>query len=320
MNPMRSLGAAVALISLVAAAGCGSSGEPKSANGLEKTELRIGTLPIVDDAPFYIALRDGLFAKQGLHVRPVTLANGAEGLVRLMSGNVDLAWTSYPTVIVAAESGVAKPRIVVDGYATTRHLFPVLALPSSPLRTRADLTGKKISVNSQKGLGPLLLSAAGIAPTSVKMTEIPFPNMPAALQSHAVDAIWVTEPFATQTVEKTHAREIVDTSSGAADDLPIAGFTAASRTVARYPKTLAAFRRAMAQAQRIAQDRKQVEKILPTYVRGLTPQTASRIVIGHFATSTDPAKLQRVPDLMQKYGLIKQHLDIHDLLPAGLPG
>lgn len=311
---------AAAAILLVAAAGCGSGTQPRSAHGLEKTELKIGTLPIVDDAPFYLAQRDGLFAKQGLTVRPVTLANGAEGLVRLQSGNVDLAWTSYPTTIVAAESGVAKPRIVVNGYTTTEHLFPVLVLPSSPIRTKADLAGKKISVNSQKGLGPLLLSTAGISPKSVKMTEIPFPNMPAALQSHAVDAIWVTEPFATQTVEKTHAREIADTSSGAAADLPIAGFTAAARTVARYPKAIAAFRRAMAQAQRIAQDRKQVEKILPTYVKGLTPQTASRIVIGHFPTSTDPAELQRVPDLMQKYGLIQRHLDISTLLPTRLPG
>jgi len=315
MARIQGLTTVAAIISLLAAAGCGSSGAPKSANGLEKTELKIGTLPIVDDAPFYLAQREGLFAKQGLKVRPVTLANGAEGLVRLQSGNVDVAWTSYPTVVVAAESGVAKPRIVVDGYATVPHLFPVLALPSSPLRTRADLAGKKISVNSQKGLGPLLLSAAGIPPKSVKLTEMPFPNTPAALQSHAVDAIWVTEPFATQAVEKMHAREIADTSSGAAADLPIAGFTTSERTLTRYPKTIAAFRRAMAQAQRIAQNRKQIEKILPTYVRGLTPQTASKITIGHYDTTTDPAKLQRVPDLMLKYGLIKRHLDIKTLLP-----
>lgn len=320
MGRIRSLSTAAIVVALAAATGCGSPGAQKSAKGLEKTVLTIGTLPIVDDAPFYIAQRDGLFAKQGLTVRPVTLANGAEGLVRLQSGNVDVAWASYPTVVVAAASGVTKPRIVVDGYAAARHLFPILTLPSSPLRTRADLTGKKISVNSQKGLGPLLLSAAGIPPASVKMTEMPFPNTPAALQSHAVDAIWVTEPFATQAKQRLHAREIVDTSAGQADGLPIAGFTASDTTVTRYPKTLAAFRRVMEQAQRIAQDRKQVEKILPTYVRGLTPRTASQIVLGHYPTSTDPAKLQRVPDLMLKYGLIKRHLDVKTLLPTGLPG
>lgn len=323
MRPPHRASTLPALLSLTlvaAVAGCGSSGPAKPANGLEKSELTVGTLPIVDDAAFFIAQRDGYFAEQGLKVRQVTLANGAEGLVRLQSGNVDVAWTSYPTVVIAAESGVARPRIIVDGYATTDHLFPVLVAPSSPIHDKAQLAGEKLAVNSQKGLGPLLLSAAGIAPKSLRITEMPFPNMPAALQGHAVDAIWVTEPFATQTVRNIHAREVADTSAGEADDLPIAGFTSSARTVAKEPKALAAFRRAMARAQRVAQDRNQVEKILPTYVRGLTPRTASRIVIGHYATSLSRARLQRVPDLMLKYHLITHRLDIGRLLPTGLPG
>ena len=313
MKIRRGIRAATAVLLLASAVVACGSGSAKTKNGLGTTELKVGTLPIVDDAPFFIAQRDGYFAHEGLNVHQETLANGAAGLVRLQSGSIDLAWTSYPTVVNAEASHATTVRIAVDGYAARPHLFPILTARSSGIRTAADLAGKKLAVNSLKGLGPLMLAAAGI-PKSVKLTEIPFPHEPAALQSHAVDAIWVTEPFATEVSQAMPTREVADTSGGKSADLPIAGFSVSGKALKKYPKAIAAFQRAMARAQRTAQDRKKVEQILPTYVKGLTAQTAAKIVIGHYPTSTSRKRLQHVADLMSKYKLIKHPLNFGRLL------
>jgi NitT/TauT family transport system substrate-binding protein len=298
--------------------GCGGSDTKKSTNGLEKTELKVGTLPIVDDAPFYLALKNGYFKAEGLNVTPMNLANGEEGITRLQSGGVDLAWSSYPNAIMAVDSGKVQLRIVVDGYAATKHLFSVLAMPKSKIKKPDDLKGKKISVNNLKGLGPLLLASAlktaGVDSHSVKMVPIPFPQMPAQLQAGAIDAAWITEPFVTQASQKLGATEIIDTATGPAEGLPIAGFVASAAGAKKYPKTFAAFQRAMAKAQALASNRAQVEQILPTYIKTISPQVASTITIGSFPTSLNKARLQRVPDLMQQFGLINNHLDMQTML------
>ncbi|GAA4629070.1 ABC transporter substrate-binding protein [Actinoallomurus vinaceus] len=298
--------------------GCGGSDDKKSASGLEKTELKVGTLPIVDDSPFFLALKNGYFKAEGLKVTPTTLANGEEGITRLQSGGIDLAWSSYPNAIMAVDSGKVQLRIVVDGYTATKHLFSVLALPKSKIKKPADLVNKKVSVNGLKGLGPLLLSSAlktaGVDPKSVKMVAVPFPQMPAQLQAGAIDAAWITEPFVTQASQRLGATEIIDTATGPADGLPIAGFVSTAAGAKKYPKTFAAFQRAMAKAQALAANRSQVEQILPTYIKTITPQVASTITIGTFPTSLNKARLQRVPDLMQEFGLISNHLDMQTML------
>lgn len=304
--------------SVISGCGGGSGDNKKSANGLEKTEIKVGTLPIVDDAPFYLALKNGYFQAEGLKVTPMTLSNGEEGITRLQSGGVDLAWSSYPNAIMAMDSGKVQLRIVADGYTATKHLFSVLAMPKSKVKTPADLAGKKVSVNGLKGLGPLLLSSAlqtaGVDPKSVHMVAIPFPQMPPQLQSGAIDAAWITEPFVTQASQKLGATEIIDTATGPADGLPIAGFVTSGAAATKYPKTFAAFQRAMAKAQALAGDRAKVEQILPTYIKTITPQVASTITIGSYPTSLNKARLQRVPDLMQQFGLIQNRLDIKTML------
>ena len=41
-----------------------------------------------------------------------------------------------------------------------------------------------------------------------------------------------------------------------------------------------------------------------------SPQTAAIMALGDFPTAVDAIRLQRVPDLMQSFGLLKRHFDI----------
>ena len=61
-----------------------------------------------------------------------------------------------------------------------------------------DLAGKKIAVNTQKNIGDTTVRESvrkdGGDPSNIKFVEMPFANMPAALEKGDIDAAWVVEP------------------------------------------------------------------------------------------------------------------------------
>ena len=67
----------------------------------------------------------------------------------------------------------------------------LLSKKGSPIKEPADLAGKTIAVNALKGVGEVEIKAAldkrGVDPNSIKLLEIPFPEMPAALDKPDVD-------------------------------------------------------------------------------------------------------------------------------------
>lgn len=316
MKRLLTRGAATLLLAVPVISGCGGS-DPgdKGGGGLEKSEIKIGVLPIADDAPVFLAEKNGYFKEQGLKVKTLIMKNGAEGLARLQSGAVDATFSSYPTVISAATNGL-KVKILVDGYAARKNMYSVMAMPESGIKTPADLRGKKIAINNSKGLGPLLvessLKAAAVDPKSVKLIQVPFPDMPGALQKKTVDAVWVDEPFHTQVAQRG-AKEVLDTASGSTENFPVAGYIAAQHIARQNPKTMAAFQRAMAKAQVVANDRRQVSRVLPSYTK-ITPELASIITVGQYPTSMNKTRLQRVADLMTALGFLKTRFDVQPLL------
>src|SRR5690349_5831997 len=95
---------AATLALLTAAAGCGmlggsgsgSSDKPSGAAGApEKAKIKVGVLPVVDVAPLYDAIEKGYFKEQGLDVDAVVLSSGPQAVQQIISGDLDIAFTSY---------------------------------------------------------------------------------------------------------------------------------------------------------------------------------------------------------------------------------
>jgi NitT/TauT family transport system substrate-binding protein len=308
---------AIAMFAMSAITGCGGSDSSKSSSGLEKTNLKVGLLPIPDAATVYIARSKGYFKAEGLNVTPTILTNGSETISRVMSGGVDFAYSAYIPIVQAAAQGV-KVRIVSDGYQGRSNLYPLITVPNSPIHNAKQLAGKKIGVINTKGFPSLLTNAAlknaGVNPTQAHLIEIQYPAMPAALENHSIDAAFMTEPYLSQSQQKFGARVIVDTMNGPTADLPVGGYIASQKFAKQNPKTVAAFQRAMAKAQAAATDRNLVGQILPTYVKGLSPQVAQTITLGAYPQSLSKTRLQRVADLMSELGVLKQHYDVQGVL------
>jgi NitT/TauT family transport system substrate-binding protein len=310
--------AIAATLVIVASAGCTSSpAAPSGASAAGLTRIDVGVLPIIDDAPVFIALQHGLFRAQGLDVTPVVLASGEASTQELLSGKLQFAFSNYITTILAASQG-AKLRIVADGAQTLPDTNVLMVEKGSPIRSVRDLHGKTIAVNALGNIGSLMVDSTlqtyGVPVNSVKFKVMAFPQMAAALQDRSVDATWMAEPFITQAGEQIGAEELADTASGAMTDFPIAGYGALLEYAQQHPSTVAAFRRAIVQAQVLAAARSVVEQALPTYISGMAPQLVAAVHLDSYPASLSQARLQRAADAMLEAGMLRHPFDTRQLL------
>lgn len=307
---------ALVFVALLAVA-CGGSGG-SAGNGPEKTDLKVGVLPTWDAAAVYLAVDKGYFTAEGLEVTPVVLANSEEAVSRNLSGAVDITHDGYVSPILAASKGL-KLRIIVDSARAKRDMYVIVTPTSSTIHAPKDLAGTTIGMLNSKGLPALLtraaLRSAGVDPANVRFVDVTYPTMGAALQNGSIDASFAADPYLTQFRQTFGVRVVLDTIGGATDGFPIGCYHTTERFAKQNPRTVAAFQKAMARAHALAtSDPTEVTRILPTYIKGLTPQTADTISIGEFSTSKDPGLAQRVADFMTQQHMLNGHFDVSSMM------
>lgn len=304
---------------LLTVAGCGGAAEPS-----EKTDIIVGTIPVVDTAPLQIAVARGLFKEEGLNVTLQTLAGGAEAIPKLKGGAIDISFGNYVSFLSATAKKVVDLRIVADGFQSAPKTHVIMVPKGSAITSPADLKDKKIAVNTKRNIATLLVRVAAKA-NNVELdedknfVEVPFPGMEAALSAGQVDAALVVEPFGTFIGQKIGATVIWDTSQGPTADFPIAGYASTATFAQENPKTVAKFQRAIAKAQGLAADRNSVVAIIPKYTQ-IDQNAAASLAIGVFPTTLDASRLQRVADSMREYGLLTDALDVKSIVVAPSPG
>ena len=260
-------------------AACGGTDEGSSANGLEKSAVKVGALPVVDYAALWVARQKGLFKKQGLNVTIEVLAGGAVAVPKLAAGSLDFSINNYVSAIQATQTKTAPMKILLDAYQLDSGSAAIVVAGDSPIRKPEDLKGKKVSVNTKGYVPQLLIDVAlqrsGFQLPDSAFSEVDFPQLVSALKSHSIDAAWVVEPFLTQVEQALDGRIVVDLAAGAAADFPIGAYTTTRKFAEENPKTTAAFTTALAQAARtITGDPSLVRKTLPSRAR--SPGVRSR--------------------------------------------
>jgi NitT/TauT family transport system substrate-binding protein len=315
---------AAGLATLLAAAACGGPATSTtsgggSGSGLEKTHLTVGALPIVDDAPLFLAIKNGYFKQQGLTVTTQIIPQSTLAIPDMLHGTVDIIGTgNYVSFFEGQAKGAFNIKVLAAGSTCTKNNFSILALPSSGIKGPAGLAGKTIAVNLTNNIQTLLtnaeLKADGVNPASVKYVVIPFPNMAAALKAGQVDAVSVVEPFLTGTEQSDGAVPVMPECTGSLAAFPLGGYFATAAWAAKYPRTAHAFQVAIAKGQAYANAHPAaVRAILPTYTK-ISMAAAPHINLGLFPPTTNPAQLQRVADLMLTGGLLKSKLEVQPLL------
>lgn len=280
----------------------GASGA--SATNLEQSTITVGIYATPSVVSAEIAQLDGLFQAQGLTVRFRNFASGPAIFPALSSGAVDISFGNYVNFFTQAAKGTLKAKIVADGTATTPSDMVLLVPKNSTIRNVADLAGKKISVQSAASIAELmvrsLLSDAQQDPNSPHYLGINFPAMTASMRSGQIDASVAVEPYITQAKHDIGATVPFPLVTSATTDMPIAGYLAGDAFIAKAPKTVAAFQRAIVQAQDRATRTSELVRALPPLTK-VDPALVPALAPAVYPTSLDPNRLQRVITLMRKY-------------------
>jgi NitT/TauT family transport system substrate-binding protein len=306
--------AASALALLLAA--CGDSGSDKAGGG-QDAHVTVAALPLTDSAALYIARDRGLFKKEGLEVDIQPVQQSIQALPALTKGQVDvIASANYVTFLQAYEKGTLDVRILAEGVRTAPHMMDVLVPKDSPIKSAADLKGKKVAVNILHNIQTLTLDAIldkqGAGRPDYR--QIAFPQMGPALERHQVDAVHVVEPFDSAIQDDLGARILLDGGSDPVTSLPISGYVTTAQFAKKHPDSAAKFRRAIEAASAIAdRDPAAVRAELPKYTK-VTAAQATSIGLPEYAPTADADQLRRLIGLMREQGLLKKAVDPSTLL------
>ncbi len=306
---------AIAVLAGCTAAAAGPPAANGNGNGL--THINVGVLPIVDDAPVYVALQHGLFDAHGIDVTPVIVNSGEQATEELLSGQLQFTFSNYETTILAASQG-ARLRVVADGAQGLPNTNDLMVARNSPITNITQLRGKTIAVNAIGNIATMMtdstLRADGVLVDSVHYKVMPFPDMAAALAAHTVDAAWMAEPFITESGEQTGAEELADTASGPMAGFPIGGYATLRSYAQANPAVVAEFTAALQQAQALSASRSVVEQAITSYISGMTPSLVAAVQLDQYPTALSRARLQRVADTMLGAGLLASPFNVGQLL------
>jgi NitT/TauT family transport system substrate-binding protein len=332
--PAFLLAASVAILG----AGCGSaSGTASDAGiptlprvgGLEKTTINAAISPVVDSAGFFIALRDGLFAQEGLTVN-YSPAHGDTVIGDQVKGSYDVTATNYVSYIQAQESRAANLRIIAEGSLLQPGMRMIMTLPGNGIKKLRDLRNRLLGVNDDPNIGFLLAASVlaenglhvsgGTADDAVRFPtfSMPYPDAAPALVNKQVAAAVMSEPFVTQAEDNYGAVTVADLDAGATQQFPMEGYAVTKSWAAANPNTLRAFQIALQAGQQIADtDRAAVEAAFVALKTGeghIDQLTAATMALNIYPLSIDAVRLQRVADVMEQLGFLKQRFDVRQLL------
>ncbi|WP_170297185.1 ABC transporter substrate-binding protein [Georgenia thermotolerans] len=205
--------AALALAACSAGADAGEAGSPTGGSGADSTTIKVGTLPIIEYAPLYIAEDQGYFEEAGLTVETQVMQNAAGIVPAVMNGQLQVGEAATIGYLNARAqnlpvTGIASAAITSKDADSD---FSGLFVADESITSLSDLEGKKVAVNALKAAmhaaAAQSIALDGGDPANVEFISMPFPDMAAALERGDVDGVVVVEPFYT-TLEKAGARNI----------------------------------------------------------------------------------------------------------------
>jgi NitT/TauT family transport system substrate-binding protein len=294
------------------APGDSTDGAPTEEAELEDAEISIGVLPIADYSAVYWAEEQGFFEEEGLTVDLQTLQGGPVSIQRLVSGELDFGFTNLLSFGIAVDGG-APIKVATLTSSLSSESGGIFVTEGSDIESLEDLDGMTVGVNTTSNVGDVtlnaLLESEGLEDVGPSYVEVPFPEMVAGVESGAIEAGYMTEPF-TSAARAAGLRNVVDLYSGPNESLPMAIYATSTEYADANPNTVAAFQRAVnAASADILENEDAFREFLPD-ATGTPQEVAEVMVLPIFEDSLDPEKLQRTADMLSGQGLVEEPLNM----------
>lgn len=322
-RPMAAL--AVLALPVALATACGSGNDNASDNGSGSgggtTKVTVGVIPIVDVAPIYLGIQKGFFSDEGLDVKLQTAQGGAAIVPAVMSNQYQFGFSNVTSLLLGSSQGLGL-KIVASGNASTgdvkKDFGGVVVKADSPIKTAADLAGKKIAVNTLNNINTTTVNEsvrqAGGDPAGIKYVELGFPDIAPAIDKGDVDAGQLVEPFLTQAIDAGD-RLVVSNYAATDPNLEVGSYFTSASYAAKNPKVVQEFTAAMNKSLQYADSHSdEAREILKSYT-DIDAATLAKITLPKWPTEINREAVQKLNDLAIKDGLYKTAPDLDKLLP-----
>jgi nitrate/nitrite transport system substrate-binding protein len=292
---MAAIGSVLPLASLQAMA--------QDKGALEKTNLKIGFIPITCATPLIMAHPLGFYQKQGLNVEVVKTAGWA--LIRDKMLNKEYDATHFlspmPLAISLGLGSTATPMNVATIQNTNGQAI-TLAVKHKGARDPKGWKGFKFAVPFEYSMHNFLLryyvAEAGLNPdTDIQIRVVPPPEMVANLRAGNIDGFLGPDPFNQRAVfEEVGFIHLL--TKDLWNGHPCCAFGTSTEFITKHPNTFAALYRAVLTAAAMARDAKNREliaKVIAPQQYLNQPETViAQVLTGKFADGL--GNVQTVPD------------------------
>ena len=319
-------------VTAVGLAACSSSSSSNTATatsgqGPEKTTITVDTLDSADSAPLWIAVKEGFFKKQGLTVQINYVQGQALAFPGQAAHTVDFANQNYSSLY---SEMVTNPslglRIVAEDEVSGTNTEVIMVPKNSSIKSPADLKGKVVGFPSPGvTVGNLALDEQlkgyGLTSKDYISDPVGFPAMTQDLKSGAIAATFAVPPFITTMETSIGAHQLMDLMTGPMANFPVVGWTTTAYEEQHYPRTVAAFQRAIEEGQQAASTSPTlVRQIIPEFDKALPQKIANIMALQSYVPTLSETSMQRVATVMEQFKLLPFNFQVAPLiipLPSG---
>jgi len=171
---------------------CGSAwlaaAQPASAEDILVTQYKADP----SGAPYGVAIENGFFKKAGVDITGVISGEGGGTSVRaVIASDLGYGETSPAAAIAAINEGQDIKIVDIGSRSLADNV--IIVMPNSPIKTMADLKGKKFGISNPKSLGEMTAVAAaekvGLNPNDVQRVALGnLAGSLTALENNVIDA------------------------------------------------------------------------------------------------------------------------------------
>jgi sulfonate transport system substrate-binding protein len=151
------------------------------------------------------------FSPLGVGVKWTEFPAGPQLLEGLNVGSIDFGYVGEAPPVIAQAAGA---RFVYTAYEIpTPHAEGILVHRDAPIRSVADLKGKKVALNKGSDVHWFLVAAlqkAGVRYADIQPVFLPPADARAAFERGAIDAWAIWDPFLEAAKRQTNARLLID--------------------------------------------------------------------------------------------------------------
>jgi NitT/TauT family transport system substrate-binding protein len=321
---MRAITGGIAALVLLLA-GCGGGGDSAAPAGESgTTELSVQETAGVPSAFVAFGIEKGIFDKHKLEIDLQPTQGGAATIPALVSGDIQVGGSNVVSLLLASSKDLPIRAIAggTTAQADGEKDFGALVVPKgSGVRKAGELRGKTIGVNTLTNIAEVVVKASlenqGLDPeNSVRLTEVPFPEMQAALEKNAINAAFSIEPFVTQTIQ-AGGRAIDYSYVETEPEMQVGAYAVTNQFAESDPEAVKAFQAAVKEtADYVAGHEDEFRTFLSENAK-MPPALAKKIVLPKWTGEVDADSVANTAELMERYGLVETAPDPSKLLQGG---